>query len=40
MKRTRCLNCGTKITKSARHDAYMCRECEKESETRFDYLDG
>jgi hypothetical protein len=39
MKRLRCLGCGIRITKSALHDAYLCRECE-ESENRFAYLDG
>jgi len=42
MKRARCLRCGLKIMKSALHDPYLCRECEKEMEPeeRFAYLGG
>lgn len=42
MKRLRCIICGGTITKSALHDPYLCRECERESkpEERFAYLDG
>lgn len=25
-----CLRCGTAIIKSALHDPYLCRQCEKE----------
>jgi len=42
MKRRICVSCGSKIMKSAFHDPYLCRECEKEvkEEQRFAFLDG
>jgi len=40
MKHNRCIMCGDQITKSARFDPYLCRECGYLGERNYLYLDG
>lgn len=40
MKRLHCVGCGEIIGKSAIHDAYVCRTCEKRDVPQYKWLDA
>jgi len=43
MRRNQCVICGQAILKSGQYDPFLCRDCEKQSESmevdRYWYLD-
>ena len=40
MKKLHCVGCGVIIGKSAAHDAYVCRICERLDVPRYKWLDA